>query len=210
MEKTKKGFFTAKNIATLGILTAFVLLLQAGLGSVKVGATSFSLVLIPIVLGSCILGPVAGGFLGFVFSLIVFIYGVTGADGFTYVMLDANAFATVLIIFSKGILAGVVPGLIFNALKNKNEKVGIVLAALSAPVINTAIFVLLTLAFGHWFTAAFVAKGFIGDADAVVKFLFIGCAGFNFVVEFCVNLIATPLFYTVIKAVGKSINGKQK
>ena len=69
---------------------------------------------------------------------------------------------------------------------------------------------LLTLAFGHWFTAAFVAKGFIGDADAVVKFLFIGCAGLNFVVEFCVNLIATPLFYTVIKAVGKSITGKQK
>lgn len=203
MSKLKHGFFTPKNIAVLGVLTAFVVLLQAGLGAVKVGTTSFSLVLIPVVLCSCILGPIAGGFLGLVFSLIVFLYGISGGDFFTYVMLNASPLATILIIFSKGILAGVVPGVLFNAIKPKNEKIAIVAAALSAPVVNTAIFVLLTLVFGNLYTSAFIAQGFIGDAKALTYFLFIGCAGVNFLVEFCVNLIATPVFFTVIKTIGK-------
>lgn len=202
----KQGKLTAKNLATLGILTAFVIFLQAVLGGIKVGSTSFSLVLIPIVLGSCILGPLSGAFLGFVFSLIVFIYGVTGADTFTFIMFGANPFATILIIFTKGILAGLVPGLLFKLLAPKNEKVAIVIAALSAPIVNTAIFVLFTLIFGSSFAAAFVNNGFIESATALVYFLFIGCAGINFIVEFCVNLIAIPLFYTVIGVIGKKIN----
>jgi len=214
MKKRRRSLFTARNVALTGILAAFVLLFQAGLGAVKIGATSFSLVLIPIVLGSCLVDPIAGGILGFEFSLIVFIYGVTGGDAFTFIMLDANPFATVLIIFAKGILAGFVPGVIYNALKGKNAKVGVITAALSAPLINTLIFVLLTLAFGNSFSAAFIEKGFIGDATALTYFVFIGCAGINFIVEFCVNVVATPLFFTVIGAVDKRIteknNGEEK
>lgn len=201
-----KGSFSAKKIAVLGVLTAFVVLLQAGLGAVKVGSTSFSLVLIPIVLCSCILGPLYGGFLGFVFSLIVFLYGITGGDFFTYVMLDASFPATFLIIFTKGIAAGVIPGVLYKAICQKNDKVAIVAAALSAPLVNTAVFVLFTLLFGNLYTAAFVERGFIGNAEALTYFLFIGCAGVNFLVEFCVNLIATPVFFTVIKA----IDGKRR
>ncbi len=205
----KQGVLSAKNIAAIGVLTAFVVLLQAGLGAIKVGATSFSLVLIPIVLGSCILGPLVGAFLGFVFSLIVFLYGVTGADGFTFIMFGANPFATILIIFTKGILAGLVPGLLFKAIAKRTEKVGVVVAALSAPIVNTAIFVLFTLIFGRSYAAAFVANGFIEDATSLVYFLFIGCAGINFIVEFCVNLVAIPLFYAVIGVVRKKVNTKQ-
>ena len=190
----KQGVLSAKNIAAIGVLTAFVVLLQAGLGSIKVGATSFSLVLIPIVLGSCILGPLVGAFLGFVFSLIVFLYGVTGADGFTFIMFGANPF---------------VPGLLFKAIAKRNEKVGVVVAALSAPIVNTAIFVLFTLIFGRSYAAAFVANGFIEDATSLVYFLFIGCAGINFIVEFFVNLIAIPLFYAVIGVVRKKVKKNQ-
>ncbi len=204
MSKDKAGFFTAKNIAALGVLIALVVVLQAGLGSIKLGATSFSLVLIPIVIGSCVIGPIAGGILGFVFSFIVFLFGVFGADLFTYVMFTANPWATTLIIFSKGILAGVVPGVLFNLICKKSEKAGIITASLSAPIVNTAIFALLSLAFSSSFVTAFMKNGFMGDAEAFTHFIFIGCAGVNFLVELCVNAIATPLFFTVIRMVGKN------
>ena len=51
----------------LAILLAVVVVLQCFLGSIKVGATSFSVVLVPIVVGALILGPAAGAFLGFAF-----------------------------------------------------------------------------------------------------------------------------------------------
>lgn len=206
MQNVKKGLFSAKNVAMLAVLTAFVVLLQAGLGSIKIGPTEFSFVLIPIVLGSCLLGPLFGGFLGFVFSLIVFLTGVTGANAFTYIMFTANPFATTLIIFLKGILAGVVPGLLYSAISKKNEKAGIVVAALSAPVVNTSIFILLTIVFGSSFSAAFVKQGFIENGAAFMNFLFIGCAGINFIAEFAVNAVATPILFTVMKVVGKKVS----
>ena len=205
MSNVSKGLFSAKNIAMLGVLTAFVILFQAGLGTIKIGPTSFSLVLIPIVLGSCLIGPLAGGFLGFVFSLIVFLYGLFGADVFTNVMLNTNFIVTFLIIFAKGILAGIVPGLLFNALKGVNDKLAISVAALSAPIVNTTIFVLILFAFKGTFVQAFIDNGYVSDATAWAYFVFIGCAGINFLVEFGINLVATPLFYTVINVVGKKI-----
>ena len=54
----------------LAILLAIVLVLQCFLGSIVVGTTSFSVVLVPIVIGAIILGPGAGAFLGFVFGLV--------------------------------------------------------------------------------------------------------------------------------------------
>ena len=41
----------------LAILLAIVLVLQCFLGSIVVGTTSFSVVLVPIVIGAIILGP---------------------------------------------------------------------------------------------------------------------------------------------------------
>ncbi|MGN1062682.1 MAG: ECF transporter S component, partial [Candidatus Scatosoma sp.] len=82
----KANYFSAKRVAGLAILLALVIVLQTALGSVKIGATSFSLVLIPIVLGGILYGAWAGAFLGFVFGLITLIYGITGADYFTMVL----------------------------------------------------------------------------------------------------------------------------
>ena len=206
MTNVSKKAFSAKNIAMLGVLTAFVVLFQVCLGTIKIGPTSFSLVLIPIVLGSCLIGPLAGGFLGFVFSLIVFLYGLFGADVFTNVMLNTNFAVTFLIIFSKGILAGIVPGLLFNALKPVDDKLAVTVSALSAPVVNTAIFVLILFAFRNVFVQSFIDKGYVSSVSSWANFVFIGCAGLNFIVEFGVNLVATPLFYTVISVVDKKIS----
>ena len=202
------GFFTPKNIATLGVLVALVLILQMWLGTIVIGGTSFSLVLIPIVLGSLLLGPWAGALLGFIFSLIVYIYGAVGIDPFTHLMIETNWYVTFFICFSKGVLAGLVPGLIYKALKDKNQPLGVILASLSAPVINTGIFVVGMLVFNGVFADAFVANSYFEDASKYIYFILIGVAGVNFLVEFFINAILIPVVHTVVRVIeGKLSKG---
>ena len=85
MKKSK--FFSARNIAYLAVLLALVIVLQM-IGTLigNLGVTAPSLVLIPIVLGAILLGPVGGGFLGFAFGLVVVLAGVFGMDKFTFIL----------------------------------------------------------------------------------------------------------------------------
>ena len=57
----------------LAVLSAIIVVLQlVGVGiKLPFLATPVSLVLVPIALGACLLGPLAGAFLGFVFGLVV-------------------------------------------------------------------------------------------------------------------------------------------
>jgi uncharacterized membrane protein len=185
------------------VLLAIVILLQTVLGSVKVGATSFSLVLVPIVLGAILLGPWAGGFLGFVFGVIVLLYGITGADAFTNILFVDHPFLTSLTCLLKGVAAGVVPAFLFQAIAKKNRYVAVFVAAGSAPIVNTGIFILLALLMSDTLSANFVADGM-----TVIYFLVIGCAGINFLVEFAVNLLLSPAIHTVYSVVDKQIQNR--
>ena len=210
-ESKAVGVFTSKNLATLGILAALVMIFQMALGMINVGGTSFSIVLIPIVLGALIVGPWAGAILGFIFSLIVFLYGVFGTDPFTHVMIEANWFITFLVCFGKGILAGLVPGLIYKALKNKNQYLALALASISAPIVNTGIFVgCVLLAQNVYIDALSALYGFTADTAVYVNFIIVGVAGINFIVEFAVNALAIPAIHTIVQAVARSFAGGNK
>ncbi len=83
----RKKFFSAKNIAYLAVLLALVVVLQSiALVTGIFLATSLSFVLIPIVIGAVLLGPAAGAILGFMFGFMTVIFGVTGADSFTFLL----------------------------------------------------------------------------------------------------------------------------
>jgi uncharacterized membrane protein len=200
-----KSFFSAKNIATLAVLTALVVVLQTALGSVKIGPTSFSVVLIPIVLGAILLGPWAGGFLGFVFGAIVLIYGISGADAFTNILFADHPFLTSLTCLLKGVAAGVVPALLFRLISEKNRYVAVFVAAGSAPIVNTGIFIVMALLMSDTLSANFVADGM-----SVIYFLVIGCAGVNFLVEFAVNLLLSPAIHTVYCVTERQIQNKRE
>ena len=79
--KGEKTFFSARNVTFLAVLVALVVVLQVFGGYFKIGATSLSFVLVPIVLGGLLVGVWAGGLLGLLFGLITLVYGITGADG---------------------------------------------------------------------------------------------------------------------------------
>lgn len=190
-----------KNISRmvqLAILLAVVVVLQCFMGSIRVGATSFSVVLVPIVVGAIILGPAAGAFLGFAFGLVVLIYGITGQDAFTNLLFQAHPVFTSIICLGKGAAAGWGAGMLYKLLEKVSPFLASVAAAASAPVLNTGLFILggLTLARGT-LEANLAAFG----ADSVVVFLVIGCAGVNFLVEFLVNLVLSPAIYRIVTVV---------
>ncbi len=198
-------FFTAKNIAYLAVFTALVALLQVFGGAIKIGSTSLSFVLVPIVLGAILLGPWAGAFLGFVFGLITYLYGVTGADFFTSVLFQSHPFLTALTCFGKGIGAGLLSGIAYRLIARKNQTVAVFTASALAPIVNTGLFILGALTMSDTLTANFVAEG-----STLVYFLFIGCAGINFLVELGINLLLSPAIVRVEKIVNRQIRVRKQ
>lgn len=193
------------------IFAAIVIIVQLVGGAVKVGPVSFSLVLVPIVIGGIITGPACGAVLGFVFGAITLINGLTGVDPFTAILLNSGlkgAVITPLICLVKATAAGYFSALIYKAFKKAADKkasgkeglkiAGTFLAAAAAPIINTGLFILGALTLSDVLAANFVEAG-----STVIYFLVIGCAGINFIVEFLVNLVLAPAIYQIARAVSK-------
>lgn len=183
----------------LAVLAAVVIVFQLIGGYLKIGATSISIVLIPIVLGGVLLGPRAGAVLGFVFGAVTFFCGFFGVDFFTNYLISVEPFWTAVICFGKGTLAGLVPGLLYKFISNKNKFGATLVAAMAAPVVNTGLFIL----GGLTVVAEALSGQFVAEGTTLVYFLIIGCAGINFLVEFAVNVVMAPAIRAISDAAGK-------
>lgn len=194
-----KKFFSAKKITGIAVLLALVIVLQLLGGYFKIGATSLSFVLVPIVLGGILYGAWAGAFLGFAFGFITLIYGITGSDYFTAVLFQEQPIVTTLLCLVKGTAAGFVAGALYREIAKKKEYVAVFVAAVAAPIVNTGLFIAGALCFlQETLKANFVAEG-----TTLLYFLFIGCAGINFLVELVINLICAPTIYRTIHIIKK-------
>ncbi len=203
----RQRLFSARNMAYFAVLLALVVVLQTCGGFFVISGTSLSFVLVPIVLGSILLGPLAGAVLGFAFGFIVLMYGVAGADPFTATLLADAPFMTVCICLVKGIAAGVVPGFIYRPIARKNSFAAALVASLSAPIVNTGLFIVGCLMISGTIAADFTAAGSMSE---VVYFLFIGCAGINFLVEFAINIVLAPAIHRVVLIAEKSVGNKRR
>ena len=200
------------NLVQLAILTALVIVLQA-LGSfIKIGPLPMSFVLVPIVIGACLLGAKHGAFLGFVFGLITMIMGVTGADAFSFLLFEANPVWFVILCLLKATMAGFVSGLVYTllekAFKGSNKTLQTVLASIAAPITNTGIFVVGMLIF--FFPTMEALPSMFPDAfgsyGSAVQLVFLGLAGVNFIGEFVVNLVLSPAIVRIIDAAKKKLH----
>ncbi len=192
----KNKFFTSKNIAVLGILGAFVLVLQSFGSYFKIGTVQFSFVLVPIALGAILTGACGGAVLGFVFGVITLVMGIVGVDRFTFILFSDHPFLTILTCIVKATAAGFLSGLIYGLISKKNTAAAVFSAAAVAPIVNTLLFIVGALFMSDTLTANFVQSG-----TSVIYFLIIGCAGINFIVELAINLLLAPSIYRIIKVV---------
>ena len=195
----------------LALLVALVFVLQM-LGSfIKIGPLPMSFVLVPIVIGAFLLGWREGAFLGLVFGVITMIMGIIGVDAFSFMLWQANPFWFVVACLVKATAAGLGAGLIYKGLnKVLGEKyiiVSTVIASISAPIINTGIFVagMLLFFFDTMEGLPAMFPGVFGQFGGAIEVVFLGLAGLNFIGEFIVNLVVSPAIVRIIAAVGKKI-----
>lgn len=192
----------------LAMLVALVVVLQMISAIIPPigGTVSITLTLVPVVVGAILFGVKGGAVLGFAFGLIVLINCITGLDMGGNILWNANPFFTTLICFCKGVGAGVVPAFLYRSVRGKSDDVSGVrkyisalVAALSAPIVNTGLFVCgMALFFMN------TLRAWAGGSDIVTYVLF-GLAGLNFLVEFLINIILTPAISRIVQIVKKKI-----
>ena len=191
-------------LTQLAMLTALVVVLQviAALIPPIAGTVSITLTLVPVVVGAILFGISGGAVLGFTFGAIVLINCITGLDLGGNLLWSANPLFTVIICFIKGTMAGIVPALLYNLIKDKRNTsrryVAALIAALSAPIVNTGLFVC-----GMFLFFKGTLYAWAGDTD-VLTYILVGLAGINFLVESLINIILTPAIVRIVDVVKKN------
>ena len=174
-----------QKIVGIGLFTAIVVALQLLAASIKFGPFSITLVLAPIVIGAALYGVGAGAWLGAAFGVSVLISGDAAA------FMTINPAGTVVTVLLKGMLAGLVAGLIYKALESKNKTVAVVLAGIACPIVNTGIFLAgCYLFFQEWLVSVFGTTGF---ATVVT-----GLVSVNFAVELGINMVLASVIVRII------------
>lgn len=195
----KSGFFTTKNIVSLAVLVALLVVLNL-LSTVFKVITNVNLTLIPIVLGALILGVRGGVILGLISGLMTFVFGVVGVDPFTNILFVNSPVLTFLTCVVKITVAGGLAGWIYEIISKKNKYVATFVASALVPIVNTFIFILGGLAMYNT-----IASNFSED---VLYFLVIVCAGINFLIELGINLLVAPAIFSVVKVLDKTSGDK--
>ena len=184
---------TVKKITGVGVLTALVVLLQIFSNYVQFGPISISLALIPIAVGAILYGPWAGLFLGAAAGAIILTAPSTAAF-YTFARESSHPvlmiLAIILLCLLKTGLAGLAAGFIFKVFKNNHDKIGAIIASISVPLINTGLFILVSM----WL---FV------DLFGSIGYLITMVISINFLIEFVVNAALSPVVYYIVKVVEK-------
>ena len=181
---------STRTLTGLALFTAIVFVLQFFGAAIRFGAFSISLVLIPIVVGAALYGPWAGAWLGFVFGLVVLLSGDAAP------FLAVNPLGTVLTVLVKGTASGFCAGLIYRALEKVNGWLAAIAAAVTAPVVNTGIFLLGCLLF---FLPTITEWGKAAGFENVGLYMVTAFVGLNFLFELAVNLILSPVIVRLVK-----------
>lgn len=191
MSQTQQKKHNIEMLVLGAIFTALVFILQY-LGSfIRFGIFSVSLVLLPIILGAATCGYKIGAWLGFVFAVAVF----TGGDATLF--FSISPFGTIITVFAKGILCGLLSGLTYEALKDRNQYFAIIVAAIVCPIVNTGVFL---LGCRFFFMEAIKEWGAAAGFNNAVSYMFLGLAGGNFLFELGINLILSPVVIRILKA----------
>ncbi|MBR2520635.1 MAG: ECF transporter S component [Oscillospiraceae bacterium] len=189
-KETGRGM-SVRKITGLALFTAIVVVLQLVGSFIKFGTFSVSLVLVPIVVGAALYGPLAGAWLGFVFGLVVLLSG--DASPFMVV----NPLGTIVTVLLKGGLAGYLAGLVYRALVKKVKPwMAVVAAAVVCPVVNTGVFFLgCQLFFMDTINGWAQAIGF----ESAGKYIIFGMIGANFLFELLFNVVLSPIISRIIR-----------
>ena len=196
-------------MTAIAILIALVAVLQAL--SIVIGSlnpiVSFTLALVPIVVGAILYGPLTGALLGAVMGIVVFASVVSGQAGaLSTAMLNLNPIVTFLVCIFKTAIAGLLSGIIYRAIsKTGKEKLAVIVAALVCPVVNTGLFITALMTVFYSVAVNFAEAT---SSPSMIYFIFVLILGINFVLEFVINSALSPAILRIVSVVGKRKKAK--
>lgn len=186
-------------MATIALLIAMIVVLQF-VGSMIPpigGMFSISLVLIPIVIGAALYGPSAGAVLGAAFGVMVAINCATGADPGGQMVFQSSAIMCIIVVMTKGILAGLAAGVTYKILSSINGYVAMLCSAIICPVVNTGVFLICMNVFFRDVLSIWA------DGKDIVVYMLSGIVLCNFVPELIINIVFSPAGQRILKIVQK-------
>ena len=139
----EKKTFSTRYLAEVALFVGIILVMKiTGLSSVPVGPLVMTFTMIPIAIGSMLLGPLAGTILGAVFGLTSLYDAITGKSAMTYFFFQESPFFTVLLCVGTRALVGAVTGWLFRLLSKADKKHtwSYFAGGLAAPLLNTLFF----------------------------------------------------------------------
>ena len=177
-----------QRLVGIATLAAFVVVLQLISNYIQFGPVSITLALIPIVIGAIVYGPSAGFILGVVHGVIV-----TTAPATISLFMPYTVFGTIVVCLLKSGLAGLASGYVFKLFSKKNINLAVILASIVVPIVNTGLFSVACLTIFKDLIA-----GFAQDAN-VISYLFLTFIGYNFLIEFFVNSVLSPVLIRIVR-----------
>lgn len=199
---SKKKLFSARNIATFGVLVALMVVLQLFASAIPMFGVTLNFSLIPIVLGAIFFGSIGGGLMGFISGVITFITcAVMGREPFTLFLFQANPVMLTIVCIGKTTFAGVLSGLAYFFVSKKSKIAASYVAAILLPIVNTGLYLVGLIAM-----KGDVAEylGVEASAGAVFIAVFV-IIWLNFVLEIVINALFAPAIATVARSVERKI-----
>ncbi len=184
-----------KKLATLAMLIAVIVILQLIGSGIHIGPFSLSFVLIPVVVGAALYGPISGAILGGAFGVIVVTCCITGMDPGGAMVWAANPLLCILVVMTKGIVAGLAAGFIYRLMQKKNAYLAMLCAAIVCPIVNTGVFLL-----GMFTLFPGVLQQWATGGN-VLLYVLSGIVLVNFVPELIINIVVSPASQRIIHTV---------
>lgn len=192
------GLVQTALFAALIILLAFT----PFLGYIPLGFTRATIIHIPVIIGSLMLGPKKGAFLGFVFGMTSFVNNTINPTATSFVFTPFfelgeihGGIGSVIICFLPRILTGIVPFYIYRGFERMTGKQTFSLAAagLSGALTNTLLVMNLIFLF---FREAYASANHVAE-EAVYTFI-LSIIGINGIPEAIVAAILVSLICRIL------------
>ena len=148
---SRNSALSVRSMTQVALFGAIIVLLAFTpfLGYIPLGFTRATIIHIPVIIGSLLMGPKKGAVLGLVFGATSFINNTMNPTVTSFVFTPfyslgefSGGIGSLVICFIPRILVGVVPHYVYKGVRSlsKNEKVssaGLILAGISGALVNT-------------------------------------------------------------------------
>ncbi|MDO4197844.1 MAG: ECF transporter S component [Erysipelotrichaceae bacterium] len=167
-----------REIAEIGILSALMIVFTMLSGYFQIGTLTLNLALVVIVVAACRYGKLVGFLVGAINGVVILLQPATAA------FYAVSFIGTLLICPLKTGLAGLVCAIVYDLLKDKNQKLAVGIAGALVPITNTGVFILGSVLF---------FKGIFGQLITIFVTV-------NFVVELITTVVLSLAIAYILKA----------